>query len=115
MKQKGKATKTDKSPYEDDYEGELLFPQLFGGKESPEAAKRRWESYNELWEEQEKRTNVRNAWYLSKDGIGWLMRTIEGDTCVGERKDVGGGLGICQESYTREVPASLHLHETLGP
>ncbi|KAF8456315.1 origin recognition complex subunit 3 N-terminus-domain-containing protein [Terfezia claveryi] len=60
VKQKGKATAaitTDNSLYEDVPEGELLFPQLFGGKESSVAAKRRWESYNELWEEQEKRTN----------------------------------------------------------
>jgi len=42
---------------------------LFGGKENPEAAKRRWEIYNELWEEQEKRTNVCNVWDSSKDGI----------------------------------------------
>jgi len=128
VKQKGKttaattSTTTDKSPYEAGHEGELLFPQLFGGKESPEAAKRRWESYNELWEEQEKRTNVRNVWYSSKDGVWWLMRAVVGDTCVSERKDVGGGLGVCQESHTREVPvflhalvsALLHLHETSG-
>lgn len=37
---------------------ELLFPQLFGGRESLEGVKLRWQGYNKIWEEQEKRTNV---------------------------------------------------------
>ena len=37
---------------------EQLFPQLFGGRESSEGVKLRWQGYNKLWEEQERRMNV---------------------------------------------------------
>lgn len=57
---------------------EIPFPRLFDGVESLGAVRARWEAYNRLWDEQERRTNVSGRLKGAETGRKGIVSELSG-------------------------------------